>query len=593
MSRERVQAIIDKRLFRPVFQPIVDLGQAQIAGFETLTRLSPEAGFEHTGELFDAAAEAGLTWELELATRRASIEAARHWPPGQLLFLNAAPSTIADPRFAADLAQQIASADGLAPGRVVVEITERSEQQYMDGLSDQAQRLAEHGFNLAIDDVGAGTSGLNRILLLRPQWLKLDRDLVDGVHADPVRQNLVRFILHFATLSGVRLIAEGIECRDDLERLIDLGVRYGQGFLLGRPGDQNQQLDTELVAWMRSIARGSAANGRRSTEVTIDRIVSEPARVPGSKTIGETAAALVADPDRTGVLVEEGHRFLGWADRDTILRLAGGSQASGPVSAITSPRRFVVQPRETVVHALETAALAAATGNQPLIVASDDRADGIVRIADLLRLASDVCGGKLTRAAPVTGLPGRVRCEEHLTRLFEQCAGDPESGWDAGFIDLDGLAAYNRAYGFEHGDNLIRDLAASIQAALAPAGEHAGWFVGHVGDDRFLVTAPRAVLEEFAEQIIDRFTRRASCTIAATTVTEGSPIALNPTRVGVRVLILPRAFDLMAGPDDLLQAERVLRRIAKEQAAAAPGSPGTVVVLADESDADDVNARAA
>lgn len=583
MSNSRLHSLINGRRFKPVFQPIVDLNQAKIAGYETLTRPDPELGYKHAGELFDEAITEGMTWELEAATREVSIRAAEKWPHDQLLFMNASPSVVADPRFVQSLNQHVEGRPGLMTNRLVVEITERSEQQYVDGLHQQTEALIAGGFNLAIDDVGAGTSGLNRILQLRPHWLKLDRDLVDGIASDPVRQNLVRFILHFVTLSGVQLIAEGIENHQDLQRLIDIGVRFGQGYLLGMPGERGQQLDPQLRAWIRSVSRGSASSVQSQSDITIQHVVSEPLRIGSMKSIGDAAKLLLGNPGRAGVLVEDQTRCLGWCDRELVLRLATGKQGLLPIASVTHPRRFFVEPRDSIINALDTASIAAASGNQPLIVTDGDTATGVVALADLLRFASKVCGGMLTRAAPITGLPGRVRSEEHLKHLIDVASADSERTWDVAFVDLQGFSEYNDLFGFDLGDNLIRDLAGAIQTALAPAGEPFEWFLGHLGDDRFLITSNGALLEDFAGHIVDRFARRALGTlIGGNLASTGFQPSVAPGRVGVRVLVVPDAFSRFKTSQEIFQAELVMRRMAKEQTAAHPGSPGSVVFLPED-----------
>ena len=121
-------------------------------------------------------------------------------------------------------------------GRVVLELSEHDRVDNYDELHAVLAPLRAGGMQLAIDDVGAGFSSLRHIVLTRPDVIKIDRTLVDGVSRDPVLSTLVRALVEFAHGSGARVVAEGIETADDAEALLELAVDYGQGWYYGRPG---------------------------------------------------------------------------------------------------------------------------------------------------------------------------------------------------------------------------------------------------------------------------------------------------------------------------------------------------------------------
>src|SRR5262249_52345666 len=157
----------------------------------------------------------------------------------------------ADRRFAPSLAGAVGTTPGLSPSQVVLEITERSDQQYAQGLAEQVRLLRRDQFQVAIDDVGAGTSGLDRILSPRPPVLTPARERVGSLARHRARKTLLRFFAHSARLSGTRVVAEGIEREEELATLIDLGVVFGQGYYLGRPGSRDHALGPDKAARMR------------------------------------------------------------------------------------------------------------------------------------------------------------------------------------------------------------------------------------------------------------------------------------------------------------------------------------------------------
>ncbi|TLM80185.1 MAG: EAL domain-containing protein, partial [Actinobacteria bacterium] len=121
--------------------------------------------------------------------------------------------------------------------RVVLEITERAAVTDFATFRATLEYLRALGFTVAVDDAGAGYGSLQSLAEVRPEWLKIDMSLVRGVHEDEVRARLIESLVLFSDKVGSKLIAEGIETKGELEKLIEIGVRYGQGYLLGRPAE--------------------------------------------------------------------------------------------------------------------------------------------------------------------------------------------------------------------------------------------------------------------------------------------------------------------------------------------------------------------
>lgn len=573
--RAQLTALIDQGCFQIRFQPIVDLQAAAIAGFEALTAPGAETGFEHAGALFDAAQEERMLWPLERATRRAALRAAAGWPPGSLLFLNCSPEVFANDEFPAAILESIRSVPGLTPGRVVLEITEKSETHRSGVLSDQVERLKAEGFQIAIDDVGAGESGLNRIMALRPHWLKLDRELVRAIDGDHVRQNLIRFLIHFAKLSGVRVIAEGIETREELATLVDLGVAFGQGYYLGRPGGRDQSLAEPVTGWIRDRwARAEAIRFHDPRHARIARFMRPVVKVDADRTVGDVVAELMRDASVPGVAVVVGERCAGWCDRETLLRAAATVQVVRPIGYLVGPDVPPATAQTTVAEALELAASREERhAGKPLLVEEAGEVVGLIAIRDLLHAAAETSRELNLRTVPLTGLPGRVRAEQHIRALIA-AARRPEAAAaasDAAMIDIRNLGHYNGVYGYDLGDQLLKRLVALLQSTVV--GEDTSVFVAHLGDDRFLVTAPRGRMEPRLRQLIRGFD--ASLMAVSEPGGAGEPEAgtigeelgslaasfvQQPAGIGLRVMLLRGVFGVVASPRDLHRMMDELRR---------------------------------
>jgi EAL domain-containing protein (putative c-di-GMP-specific phosphodiesterase class I) len=235
-QRERLLEIIQNREVWTAFQPIVELGSGRAMGWEGLSRGPRGSDLELPVVLFGSANRYGVTEELERACRRQAFVDWRLFGERGRLFLNTVPATIRDTSF---LGRGVLDYLGpeLAPSDVTLEIT---EQRVIDNLNlyrEAMHSFTDLGFSFAIDDVGAGYSGLETVAVLKPAYLKIDIALVRDVHQKKVSQQVVKAILDMGEGLGASVIAEGIETREEEEALRGLGVKWGQGYLYARPVD--------------------------------------------------------------------------------------------------------------------------------------------------------------------------------------------------------------------------------------------------------------------------------------------------------------------------------------------------------------------
>ena len=233
-----------------VFQPIFDLRSGRPRGFEALSRPMPGSGFADATELFTAAEAFGRTVELDLASLTTSIAAfARQQLPGSLT-LNISPRSLESDQFSVHGLAQLANRNGVDPGRIVLELTEREAVEDMDRLSRAVDACRAAGMRIAADDVGAGNAGLRLLSQLRFDIVKIDLSLIQGGVVRATSQEVIETLKDLADRWEALVIAEGIETVEQLEFVRSLGIRAGQGYLLGvpleRPSTDTVDLD-ELV----------------------------------------------------------------------------------------------------------------------------------------------------------------------------------------------------------------------------------------------------------------------------------------------------------------------------------------------------------
>lgn len=222
--RSQLEAVLDERAFVPVFQPVVEIASGRIVGYEALTRFRD--GTRPDRRFADAAA-VGLGFPLEIATLAAALEAGAALPKDVWLSLNVSPGLLLDVRRLSDTLRSVSRP-------IVLEISEHDAIEDYPAFRTAAAAIG-NDTRLAVDDAGAGYASFRHILELRPDFVKLDLGLVRCIDTDHGRQALVAGIVYFAQKSGCRLVAEGIERESERSILQELGVDFGQGYLLGRP----------------------------------------------------------------------------------------------------------------------------------------------------------------------------------------------------------------------------------------------------------------------------------------------------------------------------------------------------------------------
>ncbi len=240
MKKEILETIINNRQIQTVFQPIISLKDGQVMGYEALSRFWYEEEMIQPLDLFKIAKRHKKEWALELLCRSNALEAAYSLgfmsPPKELkLFINVSPSMLQDEVKESNYTATFLDQRDLPHEAVAFEITEREQIVNSESFSSMVEHYKHQHFSIAIDDVGAGYSGLNLISDLKPNYIKLDMRLIRNVDTDYIKSAMVRSMVEFSNISSARIIAEGVETFEELEALIHLGVHYAQGFFIQRP----------------------------------------------------------------------------------------------------------------------------------------------------------------------------------------------------------------------------------------------------------------------------------------------------------------------------------------------------------------------
>lgn len=238
-KKEELLSIIEEGRIHPVFQPIVSLRDGQILGYEALSRIDGKTKIQDMEEFFQLGVHYGKTWEIEKLCRKKILQTYAQFPETQKtgkLFINVNPLVMQDEKFKQNYTKKQLEKRGIASEKIVIEVTERNTIDNLQEFQDTMNHYQQEGYEIAIDDVGSCYSGLNVIANTKPRYIKIDMALVRGIDKDPMRQALLKGLVEMANHTSFELIAEGIETEDELELLMKLGIDYGQGYLLERPG---------------------------------------------------------------------------------------------------------------------------------------------------------------------------------------------------------------------------------------------------------------------------------------------------------------------------------------------------------------------
>jgi EAL domain-containing protein (putative c-di-GMP-specific phosphodiesterase class I)/AmiR/NasT family two-component response regulator len=209
-----------------VFQPVFDLRTREVVGMEALSRFR-SLPLRPPNEWFAEAVTLELGVQLEMTSVRQALRVLPGLPEGAYLSINCSHRAAVSP--------QLASVLSVDAPRVVLEITEHEAVEDYDALIHALEGLRGRGVRVAIDDAGAGFASMRHTLQIAPDIVKLDISLTHHIDSDRARQALATALVSFAEEMGIAIVAEGIETAGELAALIELDVRFGQGFHLAEP----------------------------------------------------------------------------------------------------------------------------------------------------------------------------------------------------------------------------------------------------------------------------------------------------------------------------------------------------------------------
>jgi EAL domain-containing protein (putative c-di-GMP-specific phosphodiesterase class I)/GGDEF domain-containing protein len=504
--RKRLHEIIEHGLLTALFQPIIAMQEGEIVGYEGLIRGPSDSPLHSPINLFRAAREAGLSFEVEYLCRRVVLESfVRLGLPGKL-FLNVSPECLLQ-RNMMKSGETLGYIRGLgiSPDRVIIELTENQPTYDYDLLREAAMHYRAMGFEIAMDDLGEGFSGLRLWSELRPEYVKIDMHFIQGINLDPVKLQFVRSIQEIAENSGSRVIAEGIETQAELLLIRDLGIALGQGYHIARPHASPAATVSAEVS--KALSRTGIAvypqNGCVSQKtVSACRLLRPVPAVAPDTPNDQVYEIFAADPEIQAIPVVDRGVPVGLINRFTLIdRFARPYRRElygrKPCSGFMDPSPLVVDKNLS----LQELSLMIVEGERHhlshgFIITEEGRYLGMGTGHDLVREITQMQITAARYANPLTLLPGNVPINEHIDRLLH--SGAP---FCACYCDLDHFKPFNDIYGYRKGDDMIQFTGKVLADVCDPQRD----FIGHVGGDDFVILFQSADWEARCQAALESF----------------------------------------------------------------------------------------
>ncbi|MGZ0705914.1 bifunctional diguanylate cyclase/phosphodiesterase [Pseudomonas piscis] len=520
-----LSSILAQSGLHSLFQPIICLSERRILGYEALSRGPSNSPLHSPVTLFAVARQAGRLSELEIACRHSACKRfSEQLLPGKL-FLNVSPESLLEAAHQPGRTLQLLQDFGIPPSQVVIELTEQTPIDDFQLLQNALHHYRDMGFSIALDDLGAGYSSLRLWSELRPDYVKIDRHFIDGIHQDALKREFVGSILQIAKASRAKVIAEGIELAEELAVLTEMGIDLIQGYLLCRPQEQPPQ-----DAWGMMPKHDSTSVALNDEGSDLSALLNEQPAVARNTPTANVLEAFrrQANLNSLAILDEQGqpcgivHRH---SLSDALLKpFATDLFARKPISRLMNDDFLAVELSQSLqqVSRLITSR-ARQRIEEDFIITLNGHYLGLGRVIDVLKLITELKIQQARYANPLTLLPGNVPIQQCLTRLLQQGRESVIC-----YVDIDSFKPFNDIYGYGRGDEVLLCLAQCLNDRVDPSRD----FVGHIGGDDFLLVLGPEDWRKRLNQLLDDFHSQCRRFYRSEHLEAGCFVA--PNRQGVR-----------------------------------------------------------
>lgn len=482
-----------------------------IFGYEALSRGPENTEMHSPVVLFEHAETYDKLWELEVLCRTKAFENYNKCNSQQFassndiikLFLNVDPNIMNDSEYRKGFTREHISKFSLNAENVIFEITEREAINNLCGFKEIVQNYKEQDYMIAIDDAGAGYSGLNLISDIHPHFIKLDMNLIRDVDTDFTKQSLIKSMCDFANQTNINLIAEGIEKESELVKLIEIGVHYGQGYLIQKPNELILPIKDEVLDMIyEANSKKNHITNNKISDIYIGNISTKFGTINSNMCIADVINIVDEDSSIPGFCITDSDNLVGVITRNELYSNLSGPfgyslNSNKPIINIMS-KDFLSVDYKTPIDTVAKHAMKREYSKlyDFITITKDEKYYGIVTVKDLLEKSIQIEVHNAKHINPLSELPGNLLIEMNL----EECIHTQEN-YCVLYFDINNFKSYNDVYGFEKGDVVLKKLTAILKRNI-PQHE----FIGHIGGDDFIAILLSSEPEELCNNIINDFT---------------------------------------------------------------------------------------
>jgi len=494
-SDSPVHIIINQENISIVFQPIINLNDGSIFGYEALAR-GPESSLFHAPiSLFQAAEAIDRLFELEFIARKKAIQRFIELDLPQKLFINISPLSLQDPNFQSGQTLALIEKYGLPSDRIVIEITEHHPTPDYQLLLNAVQYYRDMGFSIALDDLGEGHSSLRLWSELRPEYVKLDKHFITHLETeDKHKLQFVKIITELAQSVNTQVIAEGIETPGCLELLQSINVHLGQGYYFAKPNS----IPFKKPQW--KIPHFSNAAANHLSRYARDLVKDVP-YLEANTHVTEAVDYFLKHPEHQAIAVVNDVTVLGLLERKQLTdifssRYGRELNARKNIDEFVDRRSLIVSANTPLEIISKMITQRDSNNAQGVFIVTDaDRYVGLGYFNDLLRAITETKIALAKSANPLSGLPGNQAIENAIQKRLNN-----RKDFLLMYVDLDHFKAFNDYFGYENGDKVLLALARILEDQT-----HHAEFIGHIGGDDFIMLWKEKDWQKRLERIFEEF----------------------------------------------------------------------------------------
>lgn len=565
------------------YQPIISLTTAQVIGFECLSRGPSDTALITFPDLFAEAKKHSLELDLEYLCHKVAIENfAKLKLPGKI-FLNLTPECLVHPDFMGNKLEDCIKENGLDASNIVIELTEYHPGVQKEVVLEKLSYYHSRNFQIAIDDLGEGISSLRLWLDLMPAFVKIDKFFVLGIADDELKKEFIRSISSMAKKAETHVIAEGIENKEDLKILQELGIGFGQGYYFDRPKAIPSgflSTDTAEIILNKPAVWGETSqvehpNGFQKS-VSGGGLLRESIFVTPQTTNEEAHEVFCTWPALFSLPVVDDKVPVGLITRSSMVdKLARPYYrelyGKKPCISFIDKAPLIVDYKTTIQ---ELSRLVVAAGRRFLIngyiITNNGKYLGVGTGHELMKKITEMQITAARYANPLTQLPGNVPLHQEIDRMIEEHAG-----FVCVYCDLDNFKPFNDCYGFERGDNVIVMVGEILSSIIDKDLD----FLGHIGGDDFICLFRSEDWETRSRRALEIFERESQKYFSAEDLKAGGYYAEDRRGINIFHSLMKISLGAIRVEPEYVHSHKELSGIAAEAKKMAKKIPGNSLYI--------------